>query len=210
MPDIIDPKPAGAAVNAQGTDVAVPAKPAETVVSKQGADIAVPPKPTGTVVTPPGPDAAVSARNESWLAKNTGPMLAIGTVILTFFMFGYFVYVAKTPSRESVELRSALKSLADAEAAFNRISSSKAEKKEPGRMDEQRKERDRLKLQVANAREAAEDAKERRAMVKDFVLYILGVLSSALTTIFGYYFGSSKGSSDKSTALNAIAVKSQQ
>lgn len=37
---------------------------------------------------------------------------------------------------------------------------------------------------------------------KDIVIYILGVLSAAVTQILGYYFGSSKGSADKSTALN--------
>ena len=38
---------------------------------------------------------------------------------------------------------------------------------------------------------------------KDIVIYILGVLSAAVTQILGYYFGSSKGSADKTNALNA-------
>jgi len=149
-----------------------------------------------------------SLRNETWLIRNTGPILAIGTVILTFFMFGYFVYLANTPSRESVELRCAAMALADADSRFSQISSAKTGKIAPGKREELQKERDKLKIKAGFAREAADEAKERRGMMKDFVLYILGVLSSALTTIFGFYFGSSKGSSDKSKALNMIASRS--
>jgi hypothetical protein len=146
-------------------------------------------------------DTGASARNESWLAKNTGPILAILTVLLTFLMFGYFVCLANKSPKESVEFRNAAKSLLDAEAKFAQVSSSKTERAVPGKLEGARKERDKLKIQTGYAKEAADDAKERRTMVKDFVLYILGVLSSALTTIFGYYFGSSKGSSDKNTLI---------
>ncbi len=151
-----------------------------------------------------------STPNETVLTKNTGPVIAIGTVLLTFIMFAYVVHLASTPSKESIELRCAEKVLADADARFAQASSSKSLKMVPGMLEELRKERDLRKLQAGNAKEAAEDAKERRGMVKDFVLYILGVLSSALTTIFGYYFGSSKGSSDKSTALSRIASRKPQ
>jgi len=37
---------------------------------------------------------------------------------------------------------------------------------------------------------------------KDIIIYILGVLSAAITQILGYYFGSSSGSKSKSDALN--------
>ncbi len=37
---------------------------------------------------------------------------------------------------------------------------------------------------------------------KDIVIYILGVLSAAITQILGYYFGSSQGSANKSKALD--------
>ena len=37
---------------------------------------------------------------------------------------------------------------------------------------------------------------------KDIVIYILGVLSAAITQILGYYFGSSAGSAEKSKSLN--------
>ena len=151
----------------------------------------------------------VPSRNEMLFGMETGPILAIITIVLTFAMFVYFVHLAGTPSKESVELRFATKSLAEAELKFSQASSSKTERLVPGKLDELRKERDKLKNQASCAKEAADDAKDRRGMVKDFVLYILGVLSSALTTIFGYYFGSSKGSSDKSLALNTIASKNQ-
>jgi hypothetical protein len=146
-------------------------------------------------------DTGASARNESWLAKNTGPILAILTVLLTFLMFGYFVCLANKSPKEVVELRNVAKSLVDAETKFAQVSSSKTERAVPGKLEGVRKERDKLRIQAGYAKEASEDAKERRAMVKDFVLYILGVLSSALTTIFGYYFGSSKGSSDKNALI---------
>jgi hypothetical protein len=38
---------------------------------------------------------------------------------------------------------------------------------------------------------------------KDIIIYILGVLSAALTQVLGYYFGSSQGSANKSKALDA-------
>lgn len=37
---------------------------------------------------------------------------------------------------------------------------------------------------------------------KDIIIYILGILSAAVTQILGFYFGSSKGSEDKSKSLD--------
>lgn len=37
---------------------------------------------------------------------------------------------------------------------------------------------------------------------KDIIIYILGVLSAAVTQILGYYFGSSQGSANKSKSLD--------
>lgn len=42
------------------------------------------------------------------------------------------------------------------------------------------------------------DVKEN---AKDILIYILGVLSAAVTQILSYYFGSSQGSKDKDEAL---------
>lgn len=42
---------------------------------------------------------------------------------------------------------------------------------------------------------------------KDILIYILGVLSAAVTQILSYYFGSSQGSKDKGDQLSAIQGK---
>ena len=39
---------------------------------------------------------------------------------------------------------------------------------------------------------------------KDILIYILGVLSAAVTQILSYYFGSSQGSKDKSAEIKAL------
>ena len=39
---------------------------------------------------------------------------------------------------------------------------------------------------------------------KDIIIYVLGVLSAISTQIVSYYFGSSKGSNDKNTAIDKI------
>lgn len=45
------------------------------------------------------------------------------------------------------------------------------------------------------------------ATQKDIVIYILGVLSAAVTQILGYYFGSSQGSANKSKSLDAALMQ---
>ena len=45
---------------------------------------------------------------------------------------------------------------------------------------------------------------EVQGSTKDIVIYILGALSSAVTMVLGYYFGSSAGSKEKSTELQKI------
>lgn len=42
---------------------------------------------------------------------------------------------------------------------------------------------------------------------KDIIIYVLGVLSAISTQIISYYFGSSKGSTDKNTAIDKILSK---
>ena len=42
---------------------------------------------------------------------------------------------------------------------------------------------------------------------KDIIIYVLGALTSAVTMILGYYFGSSVGSKDKSQQLDEIMEK---
>ena len=42
---------------------------------------------------------------------------------------------------------------------------------------------------------------------KDIIIYILGVLSAAVTQILGYYFGSSQGSATKSRSLDKVLAQ---
>ena len=42
---------------------------------------------------------------------------------------------------------------------------------------------------------------------KDIIIYVLGVLSAISTQIVSYYFGSSKGSTDKNAAIDKILGK---
>ena len=42
---------------------------------------------------------------------------------------------------------------------------------------------------------------------KDIIIYILGVLSAAVTPILGYYFGSSQGSATKSRSLDKVLAQ---
>jgi hypothetical protein len=46
--------------------------------------------------------------------------------------------------------------------------------------------------------------------IKDIVVYILGVLSALLTQIFSFYFGSSKGSSEKNSIIQTMHTQSTQ
>ena len=39
---------------------------------------------------------------------------------------------------------------------------------------------------------------------KDILIYVLGALTSAVTMVLGYYFGSSQGSKDKSAEIKAL------
>ena len=44
---------------------------------------------------------------------------------------------------------------------------------------------------------------------KDILIYVLGALTSAVTMVLGYYFGSSAGSKDKSAQLDDILDKKE-
>lgn len=48
---------------------------------------------------------------------------------------------------------------------------------------------------------------EVQGATKDIVIYILGALSSAVTMVLGYYFGSSQGSKSKSDQIDTILAK---
>jgi hypothetical protein len=48
---------------------------------------------------------------------------------------------------------------------------------------------------------------EVKPEAKDIIIYVLGALTSAVTMVLGYYFGSSQGSKEKSLQLDEILGK---
>ena len=48
---------------------------------------------------------------------------------------------------------------------------------------------------------------EVKSDAKDIIIYVLGALTSAVTMVLGYYFGSSQGSKEKSLQLDEILDK---
>jgi hypothetical protein len=48
---------------------------------------------------------------------------------------------------------------------------------------------------------------EVKPEAKDIIIYVLGALTSAVTMVLGYYFGSSQGSKEKSMQLDDILDK---
>lgn len=140
---------------------------------------------------------STNASSETWLNRHIASILALISVLLTFLMFWFFVDIANDPIKELRSLNLAKHELQISSEALS-TAPTDAEKK---------KEVDVLKTKVINAQSEVDESKERRQMMKDFVLYILGVLSSILTTVFGYYFGSSKSSSNKDEAFQEMAKK---
>ena len=45
-------------------------------------------------------DQQEQAPRDTWLGKNTTPIIALSTVFLTFWMFWYFIHIANTPNKE--------------------------------------------------------------------------------------------------------------
>jgi len=155
--------------------------------------------PTRAGLLPPLP--------EGWISGNISSMLAVVTVLLTFVMFVYFVQVSRwgVNSDDIRHLRLAQEQALTAQAKLDALP------------DEDKDNRTRLKkdldtaqIQVSAAKYVLEATKDQGGVTKDFVLYILGVLSSILTSIFSYYFGSSRSSSKKDETLNAIAKSTMQ
>ena len=48
---------------------------------------------------------------------------------------------------------------------------------------------------------------EVKPEAKDILIYVLGALTSAVTMVLGYYFGSSQGSKEKSQQLDEVLCK---
>ncbi|MFM2068730.1 MAG: hypothetical protein RLZZ584_3639 [Pseudomonadota bacterium] len=66
-----------------------------------------------------------------------------------------------------------------------------------------------LFVQWSGTRQGADGGVESmmNSTQKDIVIYILGVLSAAVTQVLGYYFGSSQSSANKSRTLDAALSK---
>ncbi len=147
-----------------------------------------------------GKPEATKKKEDSWIGANVSPLLALVTVIMTFMMFWGFIQVMKTPVRETGKLYSAQDKYDTALSKLQKVDSTQIE--ERMRINEEIKV---LQENVAYAKAALEESKEQRGVVKDIILYILGVLSSTITTIFSYYFGSSKSSAQKDDTLNEMS-----
>lgn len=141
--------------------------------------------------------------NESWLSVNIRPLLAVITVVFTFAVFVIFVWLSKTSAKELEAFLVPKQLAAEAAQKPTAAKKSKTDTKEPVKL-ETAGMAGGAPTQAGTLKDSME-ARERLRMEKDFILYILGVLSAALTTVFGYYFGSSKGSAEKSAALTQIA-----
>ena len=44
----------------------------------------------------------MSDQVDGWLSRNISPALALVTVILTFFMFGFFIYIIMNPPNDEI------------------------------------------------------------------------------------------------------------
>jgi hypothetical protein len=89
------------------------------------------------------------AKDASWMAKNVQPMLAIGIISLTFFMYWYIVFSG----------------------------------------------------------DPKDSVLAQRPEMKDVIIYILGALTTIVTQVVSYFFGSSSGSADKSKTISNMMKK---
>lgn len=108
--------------------------------------------------------AIQTSASAPWYAKAIQPGLAAFTVLLTFFLFYYFVSVAD-------QVRPLL--LPDGKPVVG-----------------------------ADGKPMFDSVINQTQ--KDLIIYILGVLSAIVTQIFSYYFGSSRGSSNKTDTLDRV------
>lgn len=155
----------------------------------------VPSQEAGNVPPPPPPPAPA----DNWMGHNIASVLALLSVVLTFVMFAYFVQVSSQPSQEVASLKEAQVSLSLAMRARDNTAEGS-----PERIKAQ-KEFELAQANFEAAKLVMQEIKDQKGVTKDFVLYILGVLSSTITTVFSYYFGSSRSSSKKDEMINEMA-----
>lgn len=89
------------------------------------------------------------SEHASWIAKNVQPMLAVGIIGLTFFMYWYIVFSG----------------------------------------------------------DPKDSVLAQRPEMKDIIIYILGALTTIVTQVVSYFFGSSTGSADKSKTISNLMKK---
>ena len=156
----------------------------------------------------------MSDQVDGWLSRNISPALALVTVILTFFMFGFFIYIIMNPPNDEIRAVSSAEQKYETaridstrQATVNKlhVKSSKIDSTRQKGEEVLKEDTAVLKHKVGYAKTALEEKQGRRTAVKEIILYILGVLSSILTSIFSYYFGSSNSSAMKNDTLNTLA-----
>lgn len=113
-------------------------------------------------------------------------VLAVLTLLACFAMFYYFIDLSSKSGAQLVEMKAAALEVSQLTQQMRQLP--------PEKTAQYAKAQDDLVLAqkvLDNARSVQDAVKEQQSATKDFILYILGVLSSAVTTILGYYFGSS-------------------
>jgi len=126
-------------------------------------------------------------------------VLAVLTLLACFAMFYYFIDLSSKSGAQLVEMKAAALEVSQLTQQMRQLP--------PEKTAQYAKAQDDLVLAqkvLDNARSVQDAVKEQQSATKDFILYILGVLSSAVTTILGYYFGSSSSSAQKTEVLKAM------
>lgn len=140
-------------------------------------------------------------KEEGWIGVNVAPLLALVTVLCTFFLFWIFIQEVKSPTIDKLEQQ---KVEARYQKQFNEVVQQlqTIDSMKPEERQLLIEELQSLKEGLDKVRTNFDDSKEQRGVVKDIILYILGVLSSIITSIYSYYFGSSRSSAKKDEAIS--------
>lgn len=128
--------------------------------------------------------------NKGRFSQNIAPILAVIALVMSFGLFLYFVWQVNQPIDYLVKLQ-------DLYAKLSLLRIELAKTQDPVLVEAFKREEATLLGMIEAFKTGMELVKDQRGAMKDFILYILGVLSSIVTTIFGYYFGSSSSSARK-------------
>ena len=134
-----------------------------------------------------------NSEHAPWYNKSITSILAVATVALVFIMFGGSIWITTRCASSS-----------PLEAAQTRLDSLLVAKK----ADTSHVKANELAAQIDFAVRSVETAKlvvdtknTQKSTQKEIILYVLGVLSAALTQVYSYYFGSSRGSARKDETI---------